>query len=517
MPAVTPITHAGRKKTLNAFAKSSMISNTMGQKLSIFISHSSADNDVALMIHKQLKELGYAPWIALTDVPPGANYARTIFEALEKSSAFIVVLTESAIKSVHVMREVDVAISQKIPLFPLNMSGQESVQPLLSKEWKYWLSIVQTLNASDVPAAINSLIEAFSQRGLAIDLDAHRSKSKQSVEANKELEAKVLQDQTSREANHSAQRLEPESNWREEIKHLEHEKLKAAESQRRVEAAAPNLGKASKVIDWLKQLTQLLSNMIIEGQSHNVNFDYENFKSSFDANFKVELEGIKDLTRVELYWIGLYTLDIYRILVKNTYLVGERVERAKQFLDLSYSFNYANAMLDFGEWSFAKNGTEFGKKYFCSDENRKKFFISTKEYAQLSSNGSEESEIQSYKNLIDEWKWLEIFVQLADHKIRPDKLNTIFLEIDQLLMKSTIDGRIEARLTDQMRVQFKFLAAQVLFRLERHTAARNYLREIIQDSEEYRNLKNRLHFLLDLAENTEVKDFIAKCLKAGEV
>ena len=198
-----------------------MIGIIVNQSQTIFISHSSADNDAALSIHEQLHQRGFRPWLAVTDVPPGANYARTIMEALESASAFVLLLTEAALKSEHVAREVEVAVSQKIPIFPLNMSGKRDVQPLLTKEWRYWLAIVQVLNATDTAVAVDSLIGAINRQGLEIGdsaspltknpqaqnklqipaaLQANKSRNEQAERLKREQDAKAVQDRLNQEA-----------------------------------------------------------------------------------------------------------------------------------------------------------------------------------------------------------------------------------------------------------------------------------------------------------------------------
>ena len=96
-----------------------MIGIIVNSRNSIFISHSSVDSAVAKEIYGGLKSLGYSPWMAIVDVTGGANYAQIVIEALESSTAVVVVLTESAIKSQHVKREVNIAIDKEITLIPL--------------------------------------------------------------------------------------------------------------------------------------------------------------------------------------------------------------------------------------------------------------------------------------------------------------------------------------------------------------------------------------------------------------
>lgn len=538
-----------------------MIGIIVNQSQTIFISHSSADNDAALSIHEQLHQRGFRPWLAVTDVPPGANYARTIMEALESASAFVLLLTEAALKSEHVAREVEVAVSQKIPIFPLNMSGKRDVQPLLTKEWRYWLAIVQVLNATDTAVAVDSLIGAINRQGLEIGdsaspltknqqaqnklqipaaLQANKSRNEQAERLKREQDAKAVQDRLNQEARErdriaqekvkkeleeqerkrkeeldaklAAEKKERERIEQEERERKQKEELANAAQQKRLESAQPRLDQASRVVDWLDELTDWLYFVAGNGPSSEENFDYDSFKSTFDKNFNVELDGIEDLASEEIFGLGLHTLDIYRILVANPYLTNGDSELAKPFLDLSLEYKWPWAFFDLGEWEFARNGVEAGKRHFLTPKNQETILEKAKKYAEDVSEGSEERKALAFKSLVFEWKWMELLVQLADKKIRPDKLNSIFQEIDKTLTKDSANELAEVYLSPILRIQWKLLGSFALFRLERNTAARNFLRGFDQSSQEYRTAKGRILQMQDMA-TKEVSDFFADFLK----
>ena len=160
-----------------------MIGIIVNSRNSIFISHSSVDSAVAKEIYGGLKSLGYSPWMAIVDVTGGANYAQTVIEALESSTAVVVVLTESAIKSQHVKREVNIAIDKEITLIPLNLSGSSNIMPLLSGDWKYWLTIVQIIN----PMSDNiskEIVEALTSKSknIAINTDEENDTKSNALE-----------------------------------------------------------------------------------------------------------------------------------------------------------------------------------------------------------------------------------------------------------------------------------------------------------------------------------------------
>ena len=64
-----------------------MIGILVSSLQTVFISYSSTDTDMAKVVYAELKNRGFSPWMAATDVPAGANYAQTIIEALQSASA----------------------------------------------------------------------------------------------------------------------------------------------------------------------------------------------------------------------------------------------------------------------------------------------------------------------------------------------------------------------------------------------------------------------------------------------
>ena len=518
---------------MKALPKSSMIGNTVIRNQTIFISHSSVDKDSALLFHRQLKERGYKPWLAVTDVPPGANYARTIMEALESASALLLVITEAALKSDHVAREVEVAVSQKIPIFPINMSGQRDVQPLLTKEWRYWLAIVQVLNAPNASEAVNLVIEAIKNKGLEIGQkntpksenpvvqnklhippasQANKIRSDQAERVKREQDAKAAQERLTQEARERAREEKVKKEQEREKLKLKEKEEEEANLQRRLASATPRIKQAQKIADWLQELSGWLDEVADHGPAGEVNFDYLNFKSAFDKNFKVDLSGIEDLAKVEQFSIGHHLLFIYRTFVQNLDLIQEDIQKAKPFLELSLEHNYALAFLDIGEWQFAQNGADVGKKYFLNEDNRSKVLNKAREHSIIFGDGDKEQEMLDYQEIVHEWKWLELVVQLADKKIRPDKLNSLFQEVDQTLSQDSMDINSKVYLTGAQRVQWKFVGAYILYKLERNTAARNFLRRLDENSEEYILARSRVFTLLNLA-TKDAAEFVVELIK----
>jgi hypothetical protein len=73
----------------------------------VFISYASLDAAVAERLCATLEAAAVPCWIAPRDVEAGALYADTIVRAINEAKAVVLVLSESAIGSDHVARELE--------------------------------------------------------------------------------------------------------------------------------------------------------------------------------------------------------------------------------------------------------------------------------------------------------------------------------------------------------------------------------------------------------------------------
>ena len=65
-------------------------------------------------------------WMAPRDVPGGANWRKTILDAIETAEIFVVLLSSGANRSVHMANEIDRAASYRKTIVPLRI---ENVMP----------------------------------------------------------------------------------------------------------------------------------------------------------------------------------------------------------------------------------------------------------------------------------------------------------------------------------------------------------------------------------------------------
>ncbi|HEY1583684.1 MAG TPA: TIR domain-containing protein [Chthoniobacterales bacterium] len=108
-----------------------------------FISHSHRDADASAEILAALEARGLKCWTAPRDVPPGGSYAAAILTAIENASCFVLVYSEHANVSPHVLREVERALSLGINIIPVRFdssSVSKSLDYLLATV--HWLSVI---------------------------------------------------------------------------------------------------------------------------------------------------------------------------------------------------------------------------------------------------------------------------------------------------------------------------------------------------------------------------------------
>jgi TolB-like protein len=128
-----------------------------------FISYASQDKALAETVCRALESAGIGCWIAPRDVTPGEFYADAIVGGINASRVMVVVLTESAIASQHVLREVERASAKRHPVVSLRIGTAP-----LPAGLEYFLSASHWLDgtATSIDAALPQLVQAV-QRLLA--------------------------------------------------------------------------------------------------------------------------------------------------------------------------------------------------------------------------------------------------------------------------------------------------------------------------------------------------------------
>lgn len=107
----------------------------------IFISHSSKDAESAEKVCMLLEKAGHQCFIAPRDIPSGKEYAQELMQGIERSDAMVLMLSESANSSPHVLREVEHAASRSLPILVYKLE-----EVTLTKSMEYFLMTHQWIN-----------------------------------------------------------------------------------------------------------------------------------------------------------------------------------------------------------------------------------------------------------------------------------------------------------------------------------------------------------------------------------
>lgn len=103
-----------------------------------FISFSSSDTVLANRIVADLQLANVPVWYAPTALPPGSNYAAEIPKAIRSCDALILIHSANANRSPHILRELEIALSLKKPIYPLRATEDPPLDAM-----EYYLSGVQ--------------------------------------------------------------------------------------------------------------------------------------------------------------------------------------------------------------------------------------------------------------------------------------------------------------------------------------------------------------------------------------
>ena len=123
----------------------------------IFISYASQDAAVAGTACEALEKAGVTCWIAPRDVTPGAFYGDEIVHAIDAAKATVLILSQSAATSPHVLREVERAASKRHAVISLRIDKAP-----LPPGFEYFLNTSQWLDAScgETARALSKLVSA---------------------------------------------------------------------------------------------------------------------------------------------------------------------------------------------------------------------------------------------------------------------------------------------------------------------------------------------------------------------
>jgi hypothetical protein len=133
-----------------------------------FISYASRDAAIASSLVDHLEQHGLRCWLAPRDVTPGAQYADAIVAAINEAKGVVLLLSQDAVASSHVGREVERAAAKHKPIIAFRIDAAP-----LNRALEYFLSESQWIDvpAIGMSAALAKLTEAAGQAERAKPVD----------------------------------------------------------------------------------------------------------------------------------------------------------------------------------------------------------------------------------------------------------------------------------------------------------------------------------------------------------
>ncbi len=85
----------------------------------VFLSYSRENSQFVLGLAQELKERGFRVWIDQMSIPAGADWDRSIDIGIRQSNLFVVVLSKNSVESMQVGSEIQLALDEHKPIFPV--------------------------------------------------------------------------------------------------------------------------------------------------------------------------------------------------------------------------------------------------------------------------------------------------------------------------------------------------------------------------------------------------------------
>jgi formylglycine-generating enzyme required for sulfatase activity len=138
--------------------------SAIGQR-HVFISFASSDAAVAHRAVASLEQSGVRCWFSDRDIEPATSYPSVITDAVKNSGAVLLLLTEAANQSPHVVREIELAFNARRPILPVRIGGtapSSDLQYFLSRS--QWLDVGASLDETEL-RTVESRLRALLRGG----------------------------------------------------------------------------------------------------------------------------------------------------------------------------------------------------------------------------------------------------------------------------------------------------------------------------------------------------------------
>jgi class 3 adenylate cyclase/tetratricopeptide (TPR) repeat protein len=138
----------------------------------IFLSHVAKDLTTTEYIGQGLEAFGYSTWYFERDVIPGTSYLIQISQAIEECDALVLIVSQSALKSDQVTKEVVAAFEKNKPIIPVLIGMTSTEFKERQPEWRHALggtAMIKVKQEKELPTAIDGIINGLKIRGIQPD------------------------------------------------------------------------------------------------------------------------------------------------------------------------------------------------------------------------------------------------------------------------------------------------------------------------------------------------------------
>jgi len=149
----------------------------------VFISYQRDSLDFVLKLSQRLEDKGVKTWYAPRNIKISGLWPEKLHEAIQNCKALLLLYTENADKSKHVMREVGIADEFNKPILWLKLDSTEPKSKIL----KYFLKLIQTIEYQN-DEVFDILCDIFSQDKVSLDDLAGNHIQVQETTANLEID-----------------------------------------------------------------------------------------------------------------------------------------------------------------------------------------------------------------------------------------------------------------------------------------------------------------------------------------
>lgn len=125
----------------------------------IFISYARADKQIAESVVQILNDGGHSPWYD-NKIIPGQDWQKQLLNSIEKSNAFIYLLTPKSIESKYCRWEFAEAVRMGKPIIPMMMKATRLPEPLDRYQYIDATDGLSSRNVATLFGALNNLTDS---------------------------------------------------------------------------------------------------------------------------------------------------------------------------------------------------------------------------------------------------------------------------------------------------------------------------------------------------------------------